>query len=114
MNEILNQLIEEQTPEQMRQAFAKIREERGYCPNDMSVEEALGISIESSIDFQYANVKISTAVSNTIYQKMGEITNYSSINKNVENIHTKTLPCLDVKDIFNQTSVNDTSYPLAA
>lgn len=38
MNEILNQLLEQQTPEQVQQDFAKIKQKRGYCPNDISVE----------------------------------------------------------------------------
>jgi acid phosphatase family membrane protein YuiD len=52
MNKILNKLIDEQTPEQVQQAFDKIKKERGYCPNDVSVEEALGFYVEVDVTYQ--------------------------------------------------------------
>lgn len=86
MNELLNQLIDEQTPEQAQQAFATIRKERGYCPNDMSVEEALGIS-----------------VSKVVYQEMNDINNkYYDIDCNSSN------------NISNQAVSNNMPYSLAA
>jgi acid phosphatase family membrane protein YuiD len=55
MNKILNKLIDEQTPEQVQQAFDKIRKERGYCPNGVSVEEALGVYVEVDAVHQSVN-----------------------------------------------------------
>jgi hypothetical protein len=62
MNKILNKLIDEQTPEQVQQAFDKIRKDRGYCPNDVSVEEALGVYIEADVTYQSVNIDNSPCI----------------------------------------------------
>ena len=46
MNDKLMEFLESQTPEQVQEAFRKIREERGDCPNDITVEEYFGITSE--------------------------------------------------------------------
>lgn len=93
MNEILEKFIDEQTPEQIQAAFAKIRDERGHCPNDISVEEALGISTEFEMDFKYPEISPGSTKS----------------------VHINSIPCNNKSDvIFEGNVANETPYSLAA
>ncbi len=117
MNKILNQLIKEQTPEQVQKAFAKIKQVRGYCSDDISVENALGISTDFNIDFQYVDVKnleINTIILGTVNREMSEISYSLVVAKGVQNINIPKALSYHSEDIFNQVAVNDATYSLAA
>jgi hypothetical protein len=92
MNKILNKLIEGQTSEQIQQAFAKIRIKRGYCPNDVSVEEALGVSTETDITYQRVNIDNPSCVI----------------------VHVSKVYLNNSDNTFNQATTNCTSFTLAA
>lgn len=112
MNEILNQLLEQQTPEQVQQAFDKIRQKRGYCPNDISVEEALGIDIDLNINFQCASIKISLVSSSIVYQETVGSLNVVKFEKS-ENINVSLILLTNVVSTFNKVA-NNTIYSVAA
>ena len=46
MNDKLMEILESQTPEQVQEAFRKIREKYGECENAITVEEYFGITYE--------------------------------------------------------------------
>ncbi len=98
MNDILDKILANKSPEEFAKEIAEVRKIVGPDNEfDMSVEEALGISTETSID----------------YQEIGEIVN-CPITESVKSINVSETPCTSSSNIFNQTSENDIPYSLAA
>lgn len=113
MNEILNQLLEQQTPEQVQQDFAKIRQKRGYCPNDISVEDALGIiSTNLNIDFQCTSIKTSLVSSKIVYKKTGGSLSVLKFEK-PKNVNIEPILLTNVVSAFDKGE-NATIYAIAA
>ncbi|WP_201342144.1 hypothetical protein [Abyssogena phaseoliformis symbiont] len=124
MNKILKQFIDEQTPEQIQEAFTKIREKRGYYSNDISVEDALGISIESKTGFQYPKI-LSGA---TISIQTSDVSSHQDIWININNvivesikievigksIDTGSVSCSNKGGNIYENATNQTPYSVAA
>ena len=110
MNNILQKILANKTPEEFAAEILQVRKKIGQDNEfDMSVEEALGIDVQPSINFKHTDIKISPVSMGAVYQEA--IDNLKPVKlENFENIGISKVSLTDITDTFDKVA----SYPLVA